>query len=367
MTSLRSYRIAVLPGDGIGPEVVDAAIEVARAAAKRSGFSLQFDTYPIGGAAIDLHGSPLSQETIAASRKADAVLLGAVGGPKWDDVPSDIRPEQGLLRLRKALGVFANLRPVHVPSKLADYSPLENKVVADVDILIVRELTGGIYFGQPRGRFEVDGVVAAHDTMVYSTHEIERVARVAFEAALKRSRSVTSVDKANVLETSRLWRETVTRIGASEFPEVELTHEYVDAAAMRLITNPTDFDVVVTGNLFGDILSDLCATLPGTIGLLPSASIGNGAGLFEPVHGSAPDIAGLGTANPMATILSMAMLFDHLGEIDSARLIRQAIREALDTGVVSADLARDAEPISTTRQITEFVVGFVASGERIHS
>jgi 3-isopropylmalate dehydrogenase len=342
-----SYTIACLPGDGIGPEVTAEACRALAAAASAFGFEVSFSEHAVGGCAIDATGDPLPPETLVATREADAVFLGAVGGPAWDTVPSEVRPERGLLRLRAALGVFANLRPVSVPPSLAPHSPLRPERVVGTDLVIVRELTGGIYFGEPRGRTQTE----AFDTMRYSVAEIERLARVAFSLARRRRGRVTSVDKANVLASSGLWRETVSRVHAREFADVELDHLYVDNAAVQLVSDPRRFDVVATSNLFGDILSDLAATLPGTLGLLPSASIGGPVGLFEPVHGSAPDIAGRGRANPLAAILSAAMLLDEIGEPEAG----EAIRRAVDRVVANGPLTPDLDGTATTAEVGRMV------------
>jgi 3-isopropylmalate dehydrogenase len=337
-------RIATLPGDGIGPEVLDAALHVLRDVAP----DLTYDEHPIGGAAIDATGTALPDATLAACRQADAVLLAAVGGPKWDTTdPDEPRPEQGLLGLRQGLGLYANLRPVRPLPALYDESPLKREVIDRTDLLVVRELTGGIYFGD-KGR--ADG--RAHDTCAYTETEIERIARTAFAAARSR---VTSVDKANVLETSRLWREVVTRIHASEFPNIELEHVLVDNAAMQLVASPRHFDVILTENMFGDILSDEAAMLTGSIGLLPSASLGgDGPGLFEPVHGSAPDIAGQGIANPLAMILSAALMLRHgLQREQEAARIESAVDRALDGGLRTADLGGTATTAEATRAVLE--------------
>ncbi len=355
MQPTQTYQIAVLPGDGIGPEVTDEAVRVLEAAAPAHGFSLAFETYPIGGIAIDQYGEPLPATTLAACREADAVLLGAVGGPNWDNETGPRRPESGLLKLRKSLGVYANLRPVTVPESLADASPLRAERVAGTDVLIVRELTGGIYFGQPRGVRHHVWKNTATNTMSYSEHEIARIARVAFTWAEKRSGRVTSVDKANVLEVSQLWREVVTKVQQDEFPQLALDHLYVDNAAMQLVRGPRQFDVIVTGNLFGDILSDLAATLPGSLGLLPSASVGGSVGLFEPVHGSAPDIVGTGKANPLAAILSGAMLLDELGEGAAAQAVRHGVDAALGAGLRTADLGGSASTVEMSQAVVDAV------------
>ena len=333
--------IALLPGDGIGPEIVAAGRRVLDAVGE-----FGYDERPIGGASIDAHGTPLTDEVLVACRAADAILFGAVGGPRWDTTdPGAPRPEQGLLGLRKGLGLFANLRPVKPSAALVAASPLREEVIAGTDLLVVRELTGGIYFGD-RGR---DGD-RAHDTCVYTVAEVERIAAVAFEAAGRRSGRVTSVDKANVLETSRLWRETVARV-AADFGAVELDHMLVDNAAMQLVSEPSRFDVVLTENMFGDILSDEAAMLTGSLGMLPSASLGEqGPGVFEPVHGSAPDIARTGAANPLATILSVAMLLrDGLEMGPEAAAVESAVEGALDSGLRTADLGAGADAVGTER------------------
>ena len=314
-----TYKITLLPGDGIGPEITQVARAVLEHTASLSGFSVKFTECAFGGASIDQYGEPLTDKTLKACQSADAVFLGAVGGPKWDHAPE--RPEMGLLALRKALGVYANLRPAAVHPALADKSPLRPDLVAGTDVLIVRELTGGIYFGE-RERSEDK----ASDKCTYTRAEIERVARVAFEQARLRRGKLTSVDKANVLETSKLWRAVVTEMGQRDFPDIELDHMYVDAAAMHMLRHPTSFDVMVTENMFGDILSDEASMLPGSIGLLGSASLGDQRpGLFEPIHGSAPDIAGQDKANPFGAIEAAAQLLESLDEIDAAKRVRAAV------------------------------------------
>jgi 3-isopropylmalate dehydrogenase len=337
-------KIVTLPGDGIGPEVLAAAIEMLREVAP----DLEYEEQPIGGAAIDATGSALPDSTLEAAKRSDAVLLAAVGGPKWDTTePDKPRPEQGLLGLRQGLGLYANLRPVRPLPALYDASPLKRSVIERTDLLVVRELTGGIYFGE-KGR--ADG--RAHDVCAYTEAEIERIARTAFEAARSR---VTSVDKANVLETSRLWREVVTRVHSTEFPNVELEHLLVDNAAMRLVAAPRHFDVILTENMFGDILSDEAAMLTGSIGLLPSASLGgDGPGVFEPVHGSAPDIAGQGIANPLAMFLSAALMLRHgLSREEDAARIESAVDRALDAGLRTGDLGGTATTAEATRAVLE--------------
>ncbi|RIH84311.1 3-isopropylmalate dehydrogenase [Meiothermus luteus] len=318
-------KVALLPGDGIGPEVTYAAVEVLKAADEAFGLGLEFEAFPFGGNAIDTHGEPFPEVTQRGCLQADAILLGAIGGPKWDHVPRHLRPETGLLALRKAHGLFANLRPAKVLPGLEHLSPLKPEIARGVDVLVIRELTGGIYFGEPRGMSEAE----AWNTERYSRLEVERIARVAFEAARKRRGLVCSVDKANVLEVGEFWRKTVDEVHR-DYPDVALEHQYVDAMAMHLVTRPSRFDVVVTGNIFGDILSDLASVLPGSLGLLPSASLGEKTPLFEPVHGSAPDIAGRGIANPTAAILSAAMLLTYaLNRPEVARRVEEAVAQAL--------------------------------------
>jgi 3-isopropylmalate dehydrogenase len=350
--------IAVLAGDGIGPELIAQAVRVSSEVAGRFGQELRFDEALVGGIAYDKTGHPLPPETLALCRRADAILFGAVGGPKWDTVqPPSLRPELGaLLPLRKELGLFANLRPARLYSALASASALKLELVSSgLDILVVRELTGGIYFGEPKGR--TDEGRRAVDTCVYSVEEIERIARVGFESARKRGKRLCSVDKANVLETSRLWRETVTRLGA-EYPDVELSHMLVDNCAMQLIRDPRQFDVIVTENMFGDILSDEASMLTGSLGMLPSASVGRGTiGLYEPIHGSAPDIAGKGIANPLATILSAAMLLRYsLGMEDAAQTIERAVEKTLEKGYRTADIARSGEQTIGTEEMGDRVL-----------
>jgi 3-isopropylmalate dehydrogenase len=346
-----SGHVVLLPGDGIGPEVVEAAVRVLDTVG-----SFTYEELPFGGASIDAHGTALTDEVLEKCRASDAVLLGAVGGPRWDTTdPDKPRPEQGLLGLRKGLGLFANLRPVRPSPALVDASPLKPEIIGGTDILVVRELTGGIYFGEKRR--EPD---SAFDACVYTREEVERIARVAFDAAGRREGRVTSVDKANVLETSRLWREVVTGLHEAEFAEVALDHMLVDNAAMQLVAGPSRFDVLVTENMFGDILSDAAAMLTGSLGMLPSASLGaGGPGVFEPVHGSAPDIAGTGTANPLATILSAAMLLrDGLRAEEEAARVEAAVDAALEGGARTADLAggAEAEGVVGTEEMTDAVL-----------
>ena len=333
-------KVLLLPGDGIGQEVVAAATQVMQAAAQQSGCNLEISEALVGGAAIDATGEPLPSATLAAAEQVDAVLLGGVGGPKWDDLPTHLRPEKGLLGLRQGLGLFANLRPALLSAPLAAASSLKAELVADLDILIIRELTGGIYFGEPRGVEIRDNERVGFNTLVYSEHEIERIARVGFELAAKRNGKLCSVDKANVLEVSQLWREKVTAL-APEYPNVELSHMYVDNAAMQLVRAPKQFDVLVTGNMFGDILSDVAAMLTGSLGMLPSASLAaSGTGLYEPVHGTAPDIAGQDLANPLATILSVGMMFRYSLDLpEAADRIDNAVAKVLEQGHRTADIA----------------------------
>jgi 3-isopropylmalate dehydrogenase len=353
-----SKRIAVLPGDGIGPEVTAAAVRLLHAVAAWTGERFEFVHGLIGGAAIDETGQPLPAETVELCQDSDAVLLGAVGGPKWDKGAGGQRPEAGLLGIRKALGVYANLRPITVFPSLVDSSPLKRQVVEGADFVIVRELTGGLYFGQPRERRTGPNGLEVVDTLQYTEQEIERILRLGFELAKARRGRLTSVDKANVLESSRVWRETADRL-AAEYPEVELRHLLVDNAAMQLIQNPRQFDVLVTENLFGDILSDEAAMITGSIGLLPSASLGSdGPGLYEPVHGSAPDIAGQNKANPLASFLSVALMLRHSLELpEVAECVEQAVSDVLAAGYRTADLwsgkmAQDAEGAGSARPLT---------------
>jgi 3-isopropylmalate dehydrogenase len=349
--------ILVLPGDGIGPEITEQAVNVLEAVCRGSDLELSFTHGLIGGAAYDAEGEPFPETTRRHAEEADAVLLGAVGGPRYDKLERALRPERGLLAIRKTMGLFANLRPAMLYHALADASSLKPEVVSGLDILIVRELTGGIYFGQPRGIREVDGRREGFNTMHYDEGEIERIGRVAFEAAQKRGKRLCSVDKANVLETSELWREVIKRLSA-EYPDVELSHMYVDNAAMQLVRAPRQFDVIVTGNLFGDILSDQASMLSGSIGMLPSASLNEkGQGLYEPSHGSAPDIAGQGVANPMATILSAAMLLRYsLGRGDLAERIENACIAVLDQGLRTPDIMQDGMTQVSTGDMGRAVV-----------
>ena len=354
-------RITVLPGDGIGPEVTEQAVRVLETIASISGYTFEFIEQPVGGVAIRGFGSPLPRTTLDSCLSSDAVLLGAVGSPEFDSLPANQRPEAGLLLLRRALGGFANLRPAISYSAIAACSPLKTEIGRGTDILIVRELLGGLYFGEPRGFSSQNESTVAFNTMRYSVDEVERVARVAFEAARKRRSKVTSVDKANVLETSQLWRQTVSRIGA-DYPDVLLEHLYVDACAMHLIANPRRFDVVLTENLFGDILSDEAAVITGSLGMLASATIGGEVGLYEPVHGSAPDIAGQGIANPFGAIASAAMLLRHSAKLEQeASDIELAIEHVLEAGYRTPDIASGTGGyVANTAEIGELVSEAVA-------
>jgi 3-isopropylmalate dehydrogenase len=348
-------NIAVLPGDGVGPEVIAEAVKVLHAL---RGLELDLHEAPVGGAGYDASGDPLPEATLALAKKADAVLFGAVGGAKYDSLPREKRPEQALLKLRKELDLFANLRPASVFPELADASTLRSDVVAGLDLLIVRELTGDIYFGQPRGIRKLDsGAREGFDTMRYSEPEIRRIAHAGFRAAQKRRKKLCSVDKANVLETSQLWREVVTSLG-KEYPGVELSHMYVDNAAMQLLKNPKQFDVIVTGNMFGDILSDEASMLTGSIGMLPSASLDEkGKGLYEPIHGSAPDIAGKNLANPLAAILSVAMMLRYTLEQEAAAArVEAAVRKVLAQGYRTADILQPGTRKVGTREMGDAVV-----------
>lgn len=350
-------KIALLPGDGIGPEITAAAVQVIEAL-RKEGLPVDYEYAAIGGAAYDAFGHPLPSATLALAQSADAVLLGAVGGPQYDRLPRQLRPEQALLGIRKTLNLFANLRPVQCFPELVQSSPLKSTLIADVDLLIVRELTGDIYFGEPRGRrTNPSGEQEAFDTMVYSESEIRRIAHLAFQAAKKRKKRVCSIDKANVLETSMLWREVINEV-AVDYLDVELVHMYVDNAAMQLVAHPKQFDVVVTGNLFGDILSDEAAMLAGSIGMLPSASLDqNNKGLYEPIHGSAPTLAGQDKANPLATILSLAMLFRYtFNRADIAERIEFAVRRVLQHGLRTADIAAADHAVIGTKAMADAVV-----------
>ena len=354
-------KIAVLPGDGIGQEIVAEAVKVLEAL-RSNGLKIEMEQGLVGGAGYDAHGKPLPDETLALVKESDAVLLGAVGGYKWESLDISVRPEKGLLGLRSELELFSNLRPAILYKQLADASTLKADVVAGLDIMIVRELTGGIYFGQPRGIRTLDnGERQGFNTLVYSESEIERIGRSAFDIAMKRGKKVCSVDKANVLECTELWREAMERV-AKDYPEVELSHMYVDNAAMQLVRAPKQFDVMVTTNMFGDILSDCAAMLTGSIGMLPSASLdANGKGMYEPIHGSAPDIAGQNVANPLATILSVAMMLRYsLNEAEMADRIEQAVEKVLDQGLRTADIYSDGMKKVSTSEMGDAVVAALA-------
>ncbi|MCH8132351.1 MAG: 3-isopropylmalate dehydrogenase [Myxococcales bacterium] len=356
------HRILLLPGDGIGPEVTAEARRVLEAAADAAGIGLEFETELIGGASIDAKGTPLTDEAVERARGCRALLLGAVGGPKWDDMPVNTRPERGLLRIRKELDLFANLRPAAVFPALVDASTLRREVVEGIDLLVVRELTGGIYFGEPRGQAWVNGRREARNTMVYDECEIARIARVSFESARRRRKLVTHVHKANVLEVSQLWMTVVEEV-AKDFSDVRLEHQLVDSMAMLLLKEPSRYDVIVTGNLFGDILSDEAAMITGSLGMLPSASLGEaGIGLYEPVHGSAPDIAGQDAANPLAAILSAAMLLEHsLDAPDAANAVRDAVADALASGARTGDLVAPDQPSIGCRAMADLVLSKLGS------
>ncbi len=352
---MKTFRIAVLPGDGIGPEIVKQAVKVMDAVSEKFNVKLEYQYGLIGGAAIDEYGIPFPEETKEIILSSDAVLLGAVGGPKWDNLDFSIRPERALLGMRKLLNAFANLRPAKLYDELIDASTLKPEVVKGVDIMVIRELTSGIYFGIPKGIFEDDGERVGINTLRYREHEVERIARVAFEVARKRNKKVTSVDKANVLEATVLWREVVERVH-KEFEDVELNHMYVDNAAMQIIRWPKQFDVIVTTNMFGDILSDACAMLTGSLGMLPSASIGGKIGLYEPIHGSAPDIAGQNIANPIATINSVGMMFTYsfdMPEVEKA--IDEAVKGVLAKGYRTKDIYSEGTRLVSTEEMGDLI------------
>lgn len=349
-------KIVVIPGDGIGEEITVSAVAVMKKVSEKFNLGLNFEKHDAGGTAYDLYGTPLPESTVEAARASDGVLFGAVGGDKWDNVEPQNRPERAILGLRKALGLYANLRPVKVPESLSEYSPLKKELVTGIDIIIVRELIGGIYFGEKCESEIVDGVERAWDLENYSTPEVERIVKLACETAQKRKGKVVSVDKANVLATSRLWRRTAASV-AKNYPNVELSNMYVDNCAMQLAINPKSFDVLVTGNLFGDILSDEAAVLGGSIGMMPSASIGESTSLFEPIHGSAPDIAGKGIANPIGTILSGAMLLRYsLNEEAAAVCIEKAVEKSLQDGYRTADLYKEGFTKVSTEEMTKVIL-----------
>lgn len=350
------YKITVLPGDGIGPDIVTEALEVLKVIEQKYGHKFELTEADLGGIAIDKHGVPLPQSTIDACKNSNAVLLGAVGGPKWDNVAGNLRPEAGLLGIRAALGLYANLRPAIIYSALKNASPLKSEIISDgIDIMVIRELTGGIYFGK-RGRLDTDGGEAAFDTEMYNRLEIERIAKVGFETAMKRDKKLMSVDKANVLESSRLWRQVVEEV-AKDYPEVTVNHMYVDNAAMQLVRNPAQFDVILTSNIFGDILSDEASMITGSIGMLPSASLGaTKLGLYEPIHGSAPDIAGQDKANPIATILSVAMMLRYSLDLpEEADNIEKAVVNVLDKGYRTGDIASEGTTVVGTKEMGRII------------
>ena len=353
----RAFRIVVLPGDGIGPEVVAEGVKVLRAVGRRFGHRFELSEETVGGAAIDAYGVPLRPETLAACKGADAVLLGAVGGPKWDDPKANVRPEQAVLELRKRLGLFANLRPVRTLPALVGNSTFKEEVIRGVDLIFVRELTGGTYFARPKKVWNTPRGLRAVDTTAYTEQEIERAVRVGCELARARRKRLTSVDKANVMATSRLWRQVAERV-AAEYPDLTFSHVLADACAMQLTRRPTDFDVIVTDNLFGDLLTDLSAMLAGSLGMLPSASLGRGKlGLYEPIHGSAPDIAGQGLANPLATILSVGLLLRHSLDLEAeARAVESAVEQVLDRGLRTPDTAAPGQPALLTGEMGDAVV-----------
>lgn len=349
---MKRYNICVIKGDGIGPEIIDEAIKVLDSVSGKFEFELNYEHYPMGGAAIDIFGEPLPNDTLQGALSSDAVLFGAIGGVKWDNLERHLRPESGLLRLRKELGAFANLRPAIIFDELINASTLKPEILKGVDILVVRELTGGIYFGEPRAKFNDK----AFNTMIYTAEEIRRIAKIAFEAAMNRKFKVTLVDKSNVLETSQLWREVVAEM-AKDYPQVGLEFMYVDNAAMQLVRDPAQFDVMLTENLFGDILSDEASMVCGSIGLLPSASMGGKVGIYEPIHGSAPDIAGQGVANPIATILSASMMLRYaFGENEAAKCIEDSVKNVLRDGYRTKDISSfDAKEICSTSEIGSII------------
>ena len=350
-----SYKITVMPGDGIGKEVTKEAVNILQVIGKKYSISFAFNEQLIGGAAIDATGVPLPDETLQACEESDGVLLGAVGGPKWDQLDYAIRPEKGLLKMRKELDLFANLRPAKLYSALTDTSPLKKEIIQDLDIMIVRELTGDIYFGEPRGIEKAGEEEKGFNTMVYYRHEIERIVKFSFELAEKRDKRLTSVDKANVLDTSVLWRKVATEIG-EDYPDIQLKHLYVDNCAMQLIRDPKQFDVIVTGNIFGDILSDEASMLTGSIGMLPSASIGGKVGVYEPVHGSAPDIEGKNMANPIAMITSAAMMLKYTFDLNEpAKEIDDAVEAVLEKGYRTGDIYKEGDKLVGTREMASLI------------
>ncbi|MCI5725984.1 MAG: 3-isopropylmalate dehydrogenase [Clostridium sp.] len=352
-----NYKIAVIPGDGIGPEVVDATIKVLNVVGDKFGHKFDYEYVLAGGCAIDKFGNPLPEETLETCKKSDAVLLGAVGGPKWDDPTAKVRPEQALLGLRGGLGLYCNLRPAVLYAPLRDASPLKDSIIGDgINIQVVRELTGGIYFGE-RGQCDDNGVPAAYDTEKYNENEVRRIAKIGFEAAMKSKKKVTSVDKANILESSRLWRRIIEEVH-KDYPEVEVNHLYIDNATMQMVRDPRQFDVIITSNMFGDILSDEASMVTGSIGMLPSASLGeNSFGMYEPIHGSAPDIAGKGIANPLATILSGAMMLRYTFNLETeAKAIEDAVLAVLEDGYRTGDIMSEGMKLVGTEEMTNAVL-----------
>ena len=352
-----NYKIAVIPGDGIGPEVVDSTIKVVNVVGDKFGHKFDYEYVLAGGCAIDKFGNPLPEETLETCKKSDAVLLGAVGGPKWDDPTAKVRPEQALLGLRGGLGLYCNLRPAVLYAPLRDASPLKDSIIGDgINIQVVRELTGGIYFGE-RGQCDDNGVPAAYDTEKYNENEVRRIAKIGFEAAMKSKKKVTSVDKANILESSRLWRRIIEEVH-KDYPEVEVNHLYIDNATMQMVRDPRQFDVIITSNMFGDILSDEASMVTGSIGMLPSASLGeNSFGMYEPIHGSAPDIAGKGIANPLATILSGAMMLRYTFNLETeAKAIEDAVLAVLEDGYRTGDIMSEGMKLVGTEEMTNAVL-----------
>ncbi|WP_252231179.1 MULTISPECIES: 3-isopropylmalate dehydrogenase [unclassified Clostridium] len=358
------YNVAVIPGDGIGPDIVTEAVKVLNVVGEKFGHKFEYEYVMAGGCSIDKNGEALPKETLDICKASDAVLLGAVGGPRWDDPDSKIRPEQALLRLRSGMNLYCNLRPAVLYEPLKNASPLKDEIVKNgIDIAIVRELTGGIYFGE-RGRDEIDGIESAYDTERYSTVEIKRIVKIGFETAMKRNKKLTCVDKANILETSRLWRKVIGEI-SKDYPEVNVNYLYIDNASMQLVKDPTQFDVIVTSNMFGDILSDEASMITGSIGMLPSASLGDGTlGMYEPIHGSAPDIAGKGIANPLATILSAAMMLRYSFELESeAKLIESSVLSVLEDGYRTEDIMSEGKIKVGTNEMGDLVCKKINKGE----
>lgn len=355
------YKVALLPGDGIGPEIIAEAVKILKAVGEKYNIGFQFEEGIVGGAAVDAYGTPLPDKVIELCKSSDGILFGAVGGPKWDTLPKEKRPEQAILGLRKSLDLYANLRSVILFKALADASPIKREIIGDeLDIMIVRELTGGLYFGKPRGIEKTADGVRGFDTMEYTDKEIKRVARIAFEAAQRRKKHLTSVDKANVLETSRLWRSIVTEM-AKDYPDVTLSHMYVDNCSMQLILNPRQFDVILTENTFGDILSDEASVLTGSIGMLPSASLGDSKPyLYEPIHGSAPDIAGFGKANPVACILSAAMMLEYsFDKKEAAASVQNAVEKTLNEGYRTFDIRAGAKKVVSTSEMGDIIKSYI--------